>query len=240
MMSKSRTFNVCSYIVMLGLLMILPGCFGSFRHKKKKKKNTKRNEHVMIQKLEYTEGHPVQYVQADIRDEKQKQGDRLRDQDLFADNDFDDDFDIQELEDIHEQYVHLTDETLSERQGFKPIYFEFDEHALKEDQKEVLRYNAEHLKELIAKAEEEKKPYTVLIEGHSCHSMDEADYNFEKSKQRAEACYELLREQGIDTDHIKLVGRGYDIPVIKEGMIVTGGQEEQWPNRRAEISIIYG
>ena len=155
------------------------------------------------------------------------------DDNIFVDADFDDEIDTDDL------YAHLQDESLGERQGFKTVYFGFDKDSIDEDQKEALCYNVERCKELIKEAEQEGKDYTLIVEGHACHSAGEADYNTRKSEKRAQQCAEELKKLGIEPDHIRILGRSYDIPAIINGRVVTGDRNEQWANRRVELSLVY-
>lgn len=130
------------------------------------------------------------------------------------------------------------DEHTQDNNKFKTIYFDFDKHSIRNDQKEVATYDAVQLKELLAEARQEGKEPLISIEGHACHSAGNDDYNLIKSQNRASTVLNVFKELGVPTENIKVVGRGKEFPVIIEGKKVTGSRTEQWPNRRVEVHII--
>jgi outer membrane protein OmpA-like peptidoglycan-associated protein len=121
---------------------------------------------------------------------------------------------------------------------FKTVYFDFDKHAIRVDQKEVVTYDAEQLKQLLAEARQDGKEPIVVIEGHSCHSAGSDEYNLAKSQNRANAVFKVIRDLGVPTENIKVVGRGKDIPAVVNGKTVTGSRTQQWANRRVELHIV--
>jgi outer membrane protein OmpA-like peptidoglycan-associated protein len=130
------------------------------------------------------------------------------------------------------------DDYTKDEHAFKTIYFDFDKHAVRPDQKEVAMYDAIQLKELLAEAREEGREPLISIEGHACHSAGNDEYNLIKSQNRANAVFNVFKELGVPTENIKVVGRGKEFPMVVDGKKVTGSRAEQWANRRVEVHII--
>jgi len=124
--------------------------------------------------------------------------------------------------------------------GFKPVYFDFDRHAVRDDQEVNVSFDVDLVKKEFARAEKTGSKAVILVEGHSCHSAGSAIYNLAKSEKRAKTICDRLIAAGIPQDSIKIVGRGKEIPAIVNGQAVTGDREQQWPNRRDEIRVIRG
>jgi outer membrane protein OmpA-like peptidoglycan-associated protein len=131
-----------------------------------------------------------------------------------------------------------TDDYAQGEQSFKTIYFDFDKHTVRADQKEVVLYDARQLKELLAEARQEGKEPLITIEGHACHSAGHDEYNLVKSQNRANAVFNVFKELGVPTENIKVVGRGTGVPAVIDGKKVTGSRTEQWANRRVEVHIV--
>lgn len=111
--------------------------------------------------------------------------------------------------------------------GLKTIYFNFDEHAVRQDQRSILEYDVKRVKDLI------NKNLTVVIEGHACKFAGSAVYNMMLSEKRASAIADYFAEKGIPRDHLKVVGRGYELCIVPEGDL-----EQQAPNRRVEFYVL--
>jgi len=123
-------------------------------------------------------------------------------------------------------------------ESFKTIYFDFDKHTVRADQKEVALYDGRQLKELLVEARQEGKEPLIIIEGHACHSAGNDEYNLVKSQNRANAVFNVFKELGVPTENIKVVGRGVGVPAVIDGKKVTGSRTEQWANRRVEVHIV--
>ncbi len=120
--------------------------------------------------------------------------------------------------------------------GFKTVYFDFDKYGVRDDQQVSVESDIELVKQLLAKGETP----TVVIEGHSCHSAGSRTYNLALSEKRAKVLADRLVEAGVARENIKIVARGSDVPAHdKTGKVVTGDRQQQWPNRRDEINVIY-
>ena len=82
--------------------------------------------------------------------------------------------------------------------------------------------------------------FTVLvIDGHACHSAGSRAYNLALSERRAKVLADLMIEAGIPADCVKIVGRGDEMAALVNGKPVDGDREQQWPNRRDEIHVVY-
>ena len=126
--------------------------------------------------------------------------------------------------------------------SFKVVYFDFDSFRVRDDQDETLRYNIALAKKKLEETDgalgNDQKP-TIVIDGHSCHSAGSHIYNLALSERRAKVLADKFMEAGIPSECIKIVGRGMEMPAMVNGKLVDGGREDQWPNRRDEMRIIY-
>lgn len=125
---------------------------------------------------------------------------------------------------------------VAEQDGYKPVYFDFDHHEIRTNQKDQLARIAKQVKKELGR--HKNRSNTVVIEGHACHAAGSSVYNLAKSEKRAKSVYDFLVASGIPRDRIKVVGRGKEIPAVIQGKIVSGSRQEQWPNRRTEIRIV--
>lgn len=105
---------------------------------------------------------------------------------------------------------------------FEQIYFDFDKHAIREDQKATLAFDVEQAK----KAAEEGA--TITVAGHSDSHFVSELYNIAKSEQRAHSVAQELEAAGIEHNKIKVIGYG-----DKQKAVDTTGKEER--NRRVEL-----
>jgi outer membrane protein OmpA-like peptidoglycan-associated protein len=126
--------------------------------------------------------------------------------------------------------VAQNDQTISwvaegdDAKSFKTIYFNFDESGIRIDQEANVKADIKKAREVVAKGE------NVIVEGHACHSAGSRTYNVLISERRAQEVAERLVNNGIGTEQIKVVARGTEMPLIKDG-----DREQQGPNRRVEI-----
>jgi len=135
----------------------------------------------------------------------------------------------------------LSWEEVAAQQDFKTIYFDFDSDRVRADQEASLAYDIELIKQKIDKHEQNGSiaPMTVVVEGHADNAAGSPTYNFALSERRAKQLKNRLIAAGVPQEYIKVVGRGQEIPAIVDGRPVSGNRQEQWPNRRDEIRIIY-
>jgi len=141
------------------------------------------------------------------------------------------------LDEALEDDFSWVQELENEDAHFKTVYFEFDKYDCKADYLSDVQMNIETAKRLLV---EGGNP-TIVIEGHSCHAAGSGTYNLALSEKRAKVIADRFIAAGIPGEHIKIVARGQDCPAKDaSGDDITGSQEEQWQNRRAEVRIVYG
>jgi len=142
---------------------------------------------------------------------------------------------------VDDEFSWIEETSENDRQ-FKNVYFAFDSCDITPDQEENLHYNIALAKRIVDEhllfGDKSHQP-TIVIDGNSCHSAGSKAYNLVLSEQRAGALQERFVAAGISRDYIKIVGRGSEIPVIKDGKVVTGDRQQQWPNRRDEVHITF-
>jgi len=119
-------------------------------------------------------------------------------------------------------------------QEYKIVNFDFDGSALRDDQKDKLAYNIEQAKKLINENDNKDKK-TIVLEGYACSSAGSKTYNIGLSEERAKEVAHHFAQAGVP---VKIVGRGSEVPMIIGGKPVTGGREEQAPNRRVEMHVV--
>jgi len=124
--------------------------------------------------------------------------------------------------------------------NFREVYFDFDRYSVHSDQQARIEKNINQIKTELDKAREIGLEPEIIVEGHACHSAGSETYNLAISEKRAKNVADrIAQEEGISQSAIKVVGRGQEVPVIIDGEKVTGSREDQWPNRRVEVKIIY-
>ena len=108
----------------------------------------------------------------------------------------------------------------------RDAYFDYDRFTLRDDGRETLLQNAEHLKSLF-----EKFPsVAVLLEGHA-DERGSAEYNLGLADRRAATAREFLTTIGIPPDRLKTVSYG------EERQQCLDENEECWQrNRRVHAS----
>ena len=103
----------------------------------------------------------------------------------------------------------------------EPIYFDFDQWSIREDQKEVMVKNSQWLK-----ANPNSK---VRLEGH-CDERGTAEYNLALGQKRAEAVRAFLEGMGIPSQRMATISYGEERPVD------AGHNEAAWTkNRRVDV-----
>lgn len=125
------------------------------------------------------------------------------------------------------------------KQDYKVVYFDFDNAALRKDQEENVAFDVTRIQQSLADAQKRGIKPVVIIEGHACHSAGSKTYNLALSEVRAKSLLEALVAAGVNPEYIKIVGRGDELPAMVDGKPCTGSREQQWPNRRDEIRVMY-
>jgi len=147
--------------------------------------------------------------------------------------------DADDASDEHDDTQTFAWSTETEEKEFDTLYFAFNANKLGEDQQEALEYNIQELLDVFAEAESTGDQPMVVVSGHSCNSAGSEEYNAMLSEQRAKEVADRIIAAGIDKDCVKVVARGASAPVMLDGEEVGGDREDQWVNRRAEVSVIY-
>jgi peptidoglycan-associated lipoprotein len=103
----------------------------------------------------------------------------------------------------------------------EPVYFEFDQWSVREDQKEVMVKNGEWLK---------ANPNTkVRLEGH-CDERGTAEYNLALGQKRADSVKAFLEGLGVSSQRMNTISYGEERPLDP------GHNEAAWvKNRRVDI-----
>jgi peptidoglycan-associated lipoprotein len=106
----------------------------------------------------------------------------------------------------------------------EPVYFDFDQWSIREDQKEVMVKNSEWLKA--------NSNVKVRLEGH-CDERGTAEYNLALGQKRAEATKAFLEGLGIPGQRMATVSYGEERPLDP------GHNEAAWAkNRRVDILAV--
>ncbi len=110
------------------------------------------------------------------------------------------------------------------QEDLKPIYFDFDKHDLRPEDREILNHNAKVLK---------KDPdVKIRIEGN-CDERGSVEYNLALGERRARAAMEYLTNLGIAPGRISIISYGKEKPKYP------GHNEEAWAkNRRDDFVIV--
>ena len=103
------------------------------------------------------------------------------------------------------------------------IQFDFDSAELRSQDQEVLRRNADKLKQLDF--------LKITIEGHA-DERGTVEYNLALGERRAKAAHDYLLTLAVPADRMKIVSYGKEIPVCREST------EECWArNRRDHFEV---
>ena len=103
--------------------------------------------------------------------------------------------------------------------GLQTIYFDFDKSDVRPGDAEILKTNAQVLKN--------KPMANVTIEGH-CDPMGTSEYNMALGWRRATSAQNYLIKLGIDKAKLATMSFG-------EERLITENQDEYWKNRRCEF-----
>ncbi len=105
----------------------------------------------------------------------------------------------------------------------KPVYFNFDQSSIRNDQVAHIEHNGEYLKSNVASK--------VLIEGN-CDESGTNEYNLALGERRAMNAKKYLVKLGVDNARIRTVSYGEERPLF------TGSEESDYSyNRRADFIL---
>jgi len=103
----------------------------------------------------------------------------------------------------------------------EPVFFDFDQWSIREDQKEVMAKNSQWLKS--------NPSVKVRLEGH-CDERGTAEYNLALGQKRAEGVKSFLEGMGIPSQRLTAVSYGEERPLDP------GHNDSAWAkNRRVDI-----
>jgi peptidoglycan-associated lipoprotein len=105
------------------------------------------------------------------------------------------------------------------------VHFDFDSAELRAQDQEVLRRNADKLKQLDF--------LKVTVEGHA-DERGTVEYNLALGERRAKAAHDYLLTLGVPADRMKIVSYGKEIPVCREST------EDCWARNRRDHFAITG
>jgi len=106
--------------------------------------------------------------------------------------------------------------------GLVPIYFDFDQAALRPDMSERMIQNADYIMQV---------PNTVVIEGN-CDDRGTKEYNLALGEKRAINIRDYLINLGVNPDQVRTVSYGEERPLFFEQTDFAWGQ-----NRRADFIL---
>ena len=220
------------YIFTLSLLASLPACC---------LKKCKPTKETASQHLDAASAVSIPFVQ-DLEHPGKDEDARVLsffDEDLEEFTALDDDYSISAAYDVKNEdqsdmeLFSWVDAQIEDE--FKAVYFDFNSHGVRADQVEIVKNTIDQLKLVL---DESDTNVTVVIDGHADQEGSPA-YNLPLSEKRAKAVADILVSQGIAPEKIKIVGRGQEVPAVINGKVVDGSREDRWPNRRAQVHVIY-
>jgi len=112
---------------------------------------------------------------------------------------------------------------------FRTIYFDFDESAIRNDQKGTLDANSACWKE---RKEKKGTEHKVEITGH-CDERGTEEYNLALGKKRAQATEKALSKLGVPGKRLSIKSRGEADPAVPNA----SSEAEHQKNRRAEFEL---
>jgi peptidoglycan-associated lipoprotein len=120
-----------------------------------------------------------------------------------------------------EEEMKEVEKVVPKVEKLQTIYFDFDKADIRADAQEVLKKNAQVLKE--------QPEVNIVIEGHCC-PIGTSEYNMALGWRRANAAMNYLIKLGIAKERITTISYG-------EERLVTEKPDEYWKNRRCEFIV---
>jgi peptidoglycan-associated lipoprotein len=105
----------------------------------------------------------------------------------------------------------------------KPVYFEFDQSAIKQDERKKISEAADYLKK--------NTQYRLLLEGH-CDWRGTTEYNLGLGDRRAQAVRQFLQQLGVPKEKLETLSKG------ALGAAEKGSEEQMAKDRRTDIVIL--
>ncbi len=200
------------FFLILAVLALVPGCW----QKKADKRGVNKNDVLMDVDIPVAEESVKNFFDEDLGD--------MALADAVA------------LENDDAQYAWI-DES-GKNNGFKKVYFGFDESSIRKSEKEAVAHDVARMQEFMAQEQKDGKLVQFVINGNADHAAGSDVYNRCLSERRAKTLKDCAVAAGIPANKIKIVGRGSDVPEMVNGKPCTGDKDQQWPNRRDEIQVI--
>jgi outer membrane protein OmpA-like peptidoglycan-associated protein len=123
------------------------------------------------------------------------------------------------------------DERGHKNYAFKTVHFDFDKDIVRDDEQNIIDEDAEVAKNIVT---ENKK---LVVQGHCCQ-IGSHSYNMALSERRAETVRDELISRGVDSENIKVVGFGNEMPLVWSNKKDRASLiKELSPNRRAEFVV---
>lgn len=235
-------------ILLLGLLVLTPGCC------ERKKARSKKVEAVSDQAHSRRKTRNNKNINKEI--DIAIPGDQLTIKSYFDDGieefSFDEDSNIATAIDLANAQAAAIGDTQSVddyswtvlpeatdiQSDFQPVYFEFDRYSITQQERGKAIADAQIAKSKLAAADQIGKELSVVITGNSDSAAGSDVYNLALSEKRAAELAKTFREQGVPSENIKIVGRGSEAPVMVNGKPLRGNKDEQWLNRRDEVAVV--
>lgn len=195
-------------------LAFLAGC-----GKDKKKKDTKKGKQEMFTQVDIPTADGDTFLFDEFNGEFNKLDDNIDATAVSADD-----------------FKWLEAEEVLKGEAFDVVHFDFDKSNIRPDQEPLVQHNIAIAKELL---EENGSEINFAVEGHACSSAGSAAYNLALSEKRAKVERDRFVAAGIPSEKVKIVARGSEMPVIVNGVPVTGDRVAQAVNRRDEVHAIY-
>lgn len=210
------------------LLLVLVGLSGCGKKKNKSLKRTQKNSTQLFSEVDIPVADEVLHKILDEDDVREFKIGDLNEQEIAA-----------TFDQIEDSWI----EDVKQSDAFKAVLFDFDKSTPRQDQEKVINEDIKVAKRILDDAkllnDEAASTKKIKISGHACHSAGSRAYNLALSEKRAKALADRLIAANVPSEDIKIVGCGMELPAIVNGKHVDGSREQQAPNRRDEISIIY-
>ena len=192
------------------LIFILPGCL-NFKGKKRQAKPNHKNQ-VIINKQKSNSQKEIDFIlEDDVNDTDPYLAKKQT-----------------KLNSANEVNWNNSEDYSLERK-LTEIHFDYDRANIRDSEKKIINQNISEIKKNLAK----NPDLTVLVEGHSCLIAKNQEYNHMLSQERANKVASVLKQNGIPSENIKIIGRG-----TTEGISTIMDEENQAQNRRVETSIL--
>ncbi len=202
MASQFKSFSI--FFLVAAIAVTLPGCCWKKRGCKSSEQSLKSG------KKEYSKGIPLAGLDKD--------GQIFFDEDIDGLSLFDD-----EGSSLKSKKNNVL-KTAYMQDSFKPVYFDFDKHNIREDQKAILNHDIDAAKKIT------NDGVSLTVEGHADKHYVSEVYNLAVSQRRAHTVAHKLAESGVKSSSLKPVGFGAEYPAVD-----VSGKEQK--NRRVELHV---